>query len=91
MKLKQLASNMTELYLNNGIVILFSYETSVAALNHRLSAGGYNMNAKVNKFYSRTTTKHINKWLEDNKEFGNQNELLLEEIDPSVFDELIKQ
>ena len=31
MKLKQIGSNMTELHLNNGTIVLFSYETPVAA------------------------------------------------------------
>ena len=67
MKLKPIGSNMTELNIN-GISILFSYETPVA---------GYNSNGafKTDKHYSRTTTKHINKYLgkdSDNAELVSQ-------------------
>ena len=58
MKLKQLGSNMTELATNSGAVILFSYSTPVAAM---LPSGQY---VKSNKWYSQTTTRHINKWLQ---------------------------
>ncbi len=37
MKLKQLASNMTELELNNGTRVLFSYETPVAAVRNSIN------------------------------------------------------
>tara|TARA_R100001460_G_scaffold29619_2_gene58900 strand:+ start:10401 stop:10628 length:228 start_codon:yes stop_codon:yes gene_type:complete len=55
MKLKPIGSNMTELNIN-GISILFSYETPVA---------GYNSNGpfKTDQHYSKTTTRHINKYL----------------------------
>lgn len=56
MKIKPVGSNMTELRLADGTVILFSYETSVAYLN----ANGY---AKTDQYYSVTTSRHINKWV----------------------------
>ena len=58
MKLTPLAKNVTELTTNDGTVVLFSYETPVAA---ELPAGGF---VRTAKGYSQTTTKHINKWLD---------------------------
>jgi len=57
MKLKKIGSNQTELF-NNGLVILFSYETPVAAL---LPSGRY---IKTGTKYSTTTTRHVNSWLQ---------------------------
>tara|TARA_R100001443_G_scaffold45051_2_gene58059 strand:+ start:9396 stop:9623 length:228 start_codon:yes stop_codon:yes gene_type:complete len=56
MKLKPVASNMTELTFNNGITVLFSYKTPVA---------GYDNNGafRTDRLYSTTTTRHINKYL----------------------------
>jgi hypothetical protein len=60
MKLKNVGSNMTELFDNlTGATIFFSYETPVCAI---LPSGRV---VKTNEYYSRTTTKHINKWLGD--------------------------
>lgn len=57
MKLKQIASNMTELTVNPSVTVFFSYETPVAA---RLAYGEL---VRTEEWYSATTTKHINKWL----------------------------
>jgi len=57
MKLKQIGSNQAEL-TNNGLVVLFSYSTPVAAM---LPSGRY---VKTSTKYSVTTTKHVNKWLQ---------------------------
>ena len=57
MKLKQIASNMTELTVNPSVTVFFSYETPVAA---RLAYGKL---VRTEEWYSATTTKHINKWL----------------------------
>ena len=57
MKIKQIASNMTELDLGFAQVF-FSYETPVAA---RLTDGSLVRTATK---YSVTTTKHINNWLQ---------------------------
>jgi hypothetical protein len=57
MKIKQIASNMTELDLGFAQVF-FSYETPVAAC---LTDGTFVRTATK---YSVTTTKHINKWLQ---------------------------
>lgn len=60
MKIKPIASNMTELELNN-VRVLFSYQTPVAVI-------GYHDNGdcfvyKTDKKWSSTTTRHINKYL----------------------------
>ena len=57
MKIKQIASNMTELDMGFAQVF-FSYETPVAAC---LTHGTLVRTATK---YSVTTTKHINKWLQ---------------------------
>ena len=56
MRIKPIASNMTELSLNDGTLVLFSYQTPVASFDrHGVSI--------TNKKWSNTTTRHINKWL----------------------------
>ena len=56
MKVRQLASNMTELAINSVGTILFSYETPVAALTPEGSI-------RTNKHWSATTSRHISKWI----------------------------
>jgi len=58
MKLRQIAANQTELTLPNGAVVLFSYETPVAA---QLASGGF---VRTEQKWSVTTSRHINKWLQ---------------------------
>lgn len=55
MQLKPIKENMTELHLANGDVVLFSYETPVAA---RTMDGAF----KTDKQWSNTTSRHINAW-----------------------------
>ena len=55
MKLKQIASNMTELQIGD-ITMLFSYSTPVAGYD---DGGAF----RTTERYSVTTTKHINKYL----------------------------
>jgi hypothetical protein len=57
MRIKQLGPNQTELTMADNTVVLFSYETPVAALH----AGRY---VKTSQKWSATTSRHINKWLE---------------------------
>jgi len=60
MLVKNIGSNMTEIFLTKGsesASILVSYETPVAAL-----VGGKFY--KTRSYYSKTTTSHINKWLD---------------------------
>ena len=73
MKLRQIASNMTQLDLNNGYQVLFSYETPVACLSDN---GYYRTSTK----WSTTTSRHINKWL------GG---VLAKEQPQQFFDELV--
>ena len=53
--LSNIGSNQTELTAN-GVKVLFSYQTPVAAWIN----GEY---FKTDKKYSKTTTKHINNWV----------------------------
>jgi len=57
MKVSPIGSNMTEVTLSNGTRILYSYETPVAA---RLEDGTA---IRSEIFFSKTTSKHINKYL----------------------------
>ena len=57
MNLIPIKANMNEVTLNNNIKVLFSYKTPVACeINGELY--------KTNKFWSKTTTRHINSWLD---------------------------
>ncbi len=56
-KVKPIGSNMTELHTDDHI-ILFSYETPVAALRK-----GDHEYLRTDQFWSQTTSRHINKWL----------------------------
>ena len=58
MQLKRLGSNQTEVSLNNGTKVFFSYDTPVAA-----QLPDYEYVRTATK-WSVTTSKHINKWLE---------------------------
>ena len=60
--LVNIASNMTEVKTNNGEYILFSYSTPVAGYDDK---GAF----RTNIWYSMTTTRHINKYL-DGKDVG---------------------
>ena len=55
MKIKQVGSNQTELVLNDGTQVLFSYETPVACW---IDGQFY----RTDKKWSQTTSRHINKW-----------------------------
>ena len=59
MILKQIGSNQTELTLNNGNSIFFSYETPVAGYSDEI---GFFRTAT---YYSKTTSRHINQYLPD--------------------------
>ena len=58
MKLTPIAANQTELSFTNGAQVFFSYKTPVAAY---CPLRGY---IRTEKFWSSTTTRHINKWLD---------------------------
>ena len=57
MKLTPIAANQTSVTFNDGTEVFFSYKTPVAAY---LPEKGY---VKTDKFYSVTTSRHINKYL----------------------------
>lgn len=57
MNIKNIGSNQTELTIGE-TTVLFSYQTPVAA---KLASGGF---IRTNKSWSRTTSKHINQWLD---------------------------
>lgn len=57
MKLIPLGSNQNLIRLNNGTQVLFSYKTPVAAF---VPGQGY---FRTSQNWSRTTSKHINRWL----------------------------
>lgn len=57
MKLNKLGPNQTEITTAEGTIVLFSYNTPVAA---NLSTGGF---IRTAEHYSVTTSKHINRWL----------------------------
>lgn len=57
MKLRNIGSNQTEIEIGKGVYVLFSYATPVAAF---IPGQGY---LRTNHKWSRTTTKHINKWV----------------------------
>ncbi len=59
MKLNPIKTNMTELELNNGNRILFSYQTPVAFVNMSDNKREF---YKTDKKWSNATTRHINAW-----------------------------
>jgi hypothetical protein len=60
MKLKPIGENQNEVELPNGVTILFSYRTPVAA---HIPGSGY---VKTDRSWSRTTSKHINQFIARN-------------------------
>ena len=61
MKLTPIAANRNVISYDNGTEIFFSYSTPVAGYDPEL---GY---IKTDRWYSSTTTRHINKYLDVNK------------------------
>jgi hypothetical protein len=55
MKLEPLSGNKNQITLSDGTQVLFSYQTPVAAWKN----GEF---FKTDKFWSKTTSKHINEW-----------------------------
>ena len=74
MKLTPIAANQNEVSINDGTQIFFSYRTPVAAY---LPEKGY---VRTERFWSKTTSRHINKWLQ-----GVNN---VSEVSQSVLDNL---
>ena len=74
MKLTPIAANQTQLNLNDGTEIFFSYKTPVAA-----KLPNYDYIRTATK-WSTTTTRHINQWLEG---------VTAEVVDQSILDNLV--
>ena len=58
MQLKRIGYNQTVVMFNNGTEVFFSYDTPVC-----VKTPGYDY-LRTATYYSRTTSRHINKWLE---------------------------
>lgn len=80
MKLRKLGENMTEVQLSNDLMVLFSYNTPVASFQS--AEGG----KKTSKKWSRTTSKHINKWFN----ILGCNAKNMNEVEQEYFDNLVK-
>lgn len=81
MSLSPIASNMTEVEIGDK-TILFSYKTPVAY--HQAGVGYF----KTNKYWSKTTSRHINKWLNMNGFSGDMDKL--SSVDQVTLDNLVK-
>ena len=75
MKLHPIAANQTQLDIGQGVEVFFSYQTPVAAF---IPGQGY---IRTNHKWSRTTSKHITKWLRG---------YAAQDVDQSVLDTLVK-
>ena len=71
MKLKSIASNMTEVEVN-GNFILFSYETPVAGRSIFQENDGF---FKTATYYSQTTSRHINKYFRNEWDIDSKTEV----------------
>jgi len=74
MKLRNIGSNQTELEIGQDVLVFFSYQTPVAAF---IPDQGY---IRTNHKWSRTTSKHVNKWLRG---------YAATEVDQSILDTLV--
>jgi hypothetical protein len=85
MKIKTISKNLN-VVSNDHVALCFSYETPVAGYNSEI---GF---FKTKKFWSMTTTKHINKFLaEYNVPANKVMELDQEEINQFNFDNFNKK
>jgi len=57
MKLNPIGSNCNEVEFSNGVTVLFSYKTPVAAQTED------GLFVRTDKHWSATTSRHISKWL----------------------------
>ena len=75
MKLKSIKANSHELELDNGVLVLFSYETPVAislpGVIRVTNLDGVSLEylgvIKTNQKFSKTTSAHINDWTSTTK------------------------
>ena len=82
MQLTPIASNMTEVETSKARV-LFSYRTPVAAY---VFGRGY---VKTEKWYSVTTTRHINKWIEMDMPVSGYIAVTTEKVEQTYLDNLV--
>lgn len=75
MNLKPLGANKTELHLDNGAIVFFSYQTPVAA--QLRNGNGF---VRTSTKYSVTTSKHITQWLDG---------VRAQEIEQHIFDDIL--
>lgn len=75
MKLRPIAANATVIELPSGTAIFFSYETPVAAF---VPGKGV---LRTDKFFSKTTTNHINGWIKTNHPSATQSMMSQKEIE----------
>ena len=83
MQLTPIASNMTEVETSKARV-LFSYRTPVAAY---VFGRGY---VKTEKWYSVTTTRHINKWIEMDMPVSGYMSVTTEKVEQTYLDNLVQ-
>ena len=84
MKLKLIGANQTELQLEDGTQIFFSYETPVCIITVAMNLGKKQTRVCVTtEKYSRTTSKHINNWV------ANQSEII-QMVEQSEIDNFVK-
>ena len=74
MQLTPIAANQTQLNLNDGTEVFFSYKTPVAAY---CPLRGY---IRTAKYWSTTTSRHINKWLKDVNNVTEVSQVYLKEL-----------
>ena len=75
---KKLGANKKVIWYDNGVQVLISYTTPVAAYLPQGDGSGY---VRTETYYSKTTSRHINSWLEG---------VNTENVAQSVLDNLIK-
>ena len=84
MKLKLIGANQTELTLEDGTQVFFSYETPVCIRTEAMHCGKKQTRVCVTtEKYSRTTSKHINNWV------ANQSEII-QMVEQSEIDNFVK-
>ena len=81
MKLHSFATNRTLLSFADGTEVFFSYSTPVAGYNPRL---GY---VRTKQWYSSTTTRHINRYLNEHCDVPNPD--LISTVEQSTIDHMI--
>ena len=81
MKLHSFATNRTLLTFDDGSEVFFSYQTPVAGYSKKL---GY---IKTNRWYSSTTTRHINRYLNEYADVPNPDSI--QTVDPKVITDLV--